>query len=230
VSVFNRETVSKMLDFKTCPKCKNFTAIENEVCPNCGNNFKEKSSPHKPQLSPEVSAIEIKPVPEKKAKPNLFSIVGILFLLIVVFLIVVPTKTITTNVEVSYLDTETYSVQETYTAMDVTSVKETWQEVHTSSDRDATPEGYYWKKCDSPCHCSHYTSDPNTVPSYYCDECSCPTSGVYDQSRDVPKYQWVTKYRDVMKTRNVTKTRIEPGPVEVNWIIGFKTPWTFHLI
>lgn len=218
-----------MLNFKKCPKCSNYTAFENEVCPNCGNHFMEKNSPYKPQVSPEVYAIEIKPVPEKKARPNLFSLVGILFLLLVVFLIVVPTKTIITDVEVPYLDTETYSVQETYTAMDVTSVRETWQEVHTSSDRDASPEGMYWKKCDSPCHCSHYTSDPNTVPSYYCDECSCPTSGVYEQSRDVPKYQWVTKYRDVVKTRNVTKTRIEPVPVEVNWIIGFKTPWTFHL-
>ena len=47
-------TVSRMLDFKMCPKCKNSTATENEVCPNCGNHFKKENSPHKPQLSSEV--------------------------------------------------------------------------------------------------------------------------------------------------------------------------------
>jgi hypothetical protein len=153
-----------------------------------------------------------------------------LFLALLVFFIVVPTKTIITDIEVSYPDTETYTVQETYTAMDVTNVRETWQEVHGSSDRHASPGGYYYKTCNSPCQCSHYTTDPNTVPSYYCDECSCPTSGVYEQSRIVPKYQWVTKYRDVTKTRNVTKTRTEPGPVEVNWLLGIRTPWKFHIL
>jgi len=218
-----------MLDFKICPKCKNSTATENEVCPNCGNLFKKKNFPDKPQLSLEISTKEIKPIPEKKAKSNLFFIIGISFLLIMAFLIVAPTKTIIKDIEVLYLDTETYTDQEPYTEMEITYEKETWQEVHTSSDRDTSPEGYYWKKCASPCHCTHYTSDPNTVPSNYCDECSCPTSGVYEQSQNVPKYQWVTKYREVMKTRNVTKTRIEPGPVEVNWIFGFNTPYTFHL-
>lgn len=222
------ETVSRMLDFKTCPKCKNFTAIENEVCPNCGNHFKEKNSPHKPQLSPEVSAIEIKPIPEKKAKPNLFFIVGILCLLIMAFLIVVPTKTIIMDIEVPYLDTETYSAQEPFTEMEATYVTETWEETHKSTDTGYSSEGYYVVECAQGCSCTHYVSNPNTIPSKYCDACSCPQS--YEQSRTVPKYQWVTKYREVIKTRNVTKTRIEPGPVEVNWIIGFKTPWTFHLV
>lgn len=219
----------KMLDFKICPRCKSNTADENDVCPYCGYNFKIASS-HLSEFPSKTSAQEIKPITEKKGNPNLFRIFGILFLIILVFLIFIPTKTIITDVEVSYLGTETYTDQEPYTEMEITYVKETWQEVHTTNVGYESSEGYYYSNCGSGCTCSHYTSNPNTIPSYYCDKCSCSNSGVYEQSRTDPKYQWVTKYREVSKTRNVTKTRIEPGPVEVNWIIGFNTPFKFHLI
>lgn len=219
-----------MLEFKICPKCKNSTAIENEVCPNCGNDFKRENSTQNHQLPQELAGIEIKPLHEKRAGPDKFFIAIILFLFVIAFLIVIPTKKVTKDIEVPYLDTEMYTDQEPYTAMQITNVQETWQETHTSTDRATSPEGYYYKSCGAGCTCFHYTSDPDTIPSYYCDECSCPTSGVYEQSRTVPKYKWVTKYRDVTKTRNITKIRIEPRPVEINWIIGFNTPWEFHLL
>ena len=55
------------------------------------------------------------------------------------------------------------------------------------------------------------------------------------KERPVTKYQTVsktrdvTKYRDVAKTRDVMKIRIEQQPLEVNWLLGFKTPYSLHL-
>jgi hypothetical protein len=55
------------------------------------------------------------------------------------------------------------------------------------------------------------------------------------KERPVTKYQTVTKtrdvtkYQDVAKTRDVMKTRIEQRALEVNWLLGFKTPYSLHL-
>ncbi len=218
-----------MLEIKACPKCDRITTGENDACPFCGYRFERQGPDTSPVL--QVATVREKnPAPEKKPDRNGYFLAGIVTLVILALIITIPTKTITKDVPVSYQDTENYTEQEPYTVMDISYETVTWQEVHVSSVEQDLPENYYWKKCGSPCRCTHYTTNPQTDPSYYCDSCVCPNSGVYEQSRSDPKYQWVTKYREVTKTRNVTRTRLEPEPVEVNWIFGFGVPWTFRVM
>ena len=68
-----------------------------------------------------------KPYPVQKSKIGLFHILGIVYLLIMAFIIVLPTKTITENIEVPYLDKETYYVQESYEVQEPYDIQEAYQ-------------------------------------------------------------------------------------------------------
>ncbi len=223
-----------MPKLKMCLKCTKYSDISNEVCPFCGHPFDISLYDDNPEISKGQSPSKNSQnnqtyYPKNSSTSNYFPLLKIALLIVIIGLIAIPTKTISENVDVPYEDTETYLANESYRDYVFVYEQETWQEAHTSSVGHESPEGYYWKSCVSPCSCSHYTSNPNTVPSYYCDECSCPNTQTYSQSRNVPVAKEVTKYRTVQKTRNVTKYRSEIQPAEVNWIFGFKTPYTFHL-
>ena len=158
-------------------------------------------------------------IPIKKSKFELFFILGIFYLFIMAFLIVVPTKTITENITVSYLDKETYYVQEPY------DVQESYQDSQYTTQTHDAGLGLYWSQLPTGGTCSKYewAYDKNGKLANLCIQ--------YTGSSltSVTKYRTVTKYKDIAKTRNVTKTRIEPRPAEVNWILGFKTPYTMQL-
>lgn len=176
--------------------------------------------------------------------------------LLVVLLIVVPTQSITENVKVTYTEKETYYTQEPYTVEEPYSVQETYsvQEPikntaasyittdapgmtnwlagrdisgsHFETDADGlTSDG---------CKCSVWGLDQKHDPRQVCYQKKCITKSATDyqtvqKSRMVQKFRTVTKYKDVPHIRDVAKTRIEPRQVEVNWILGFKTPWKIHL-
>ena len=191
-------------------------------------------------------------VPIKKSKFDLFFFFGISYLLIMAFLIAAPTKTISENIEVSYLDKETYYVQEAYDVQESYNVQEayTGQESYMSTESyldtvyqsqvQNAGTGKYFNSCGSGT-CSNYDYNPNLIPSYACNQCTYTSSELVTKYRSVTKYRpvtqyrtvtnyrTVTKYKDVPKVRDVTKTRIEPRPAEVNWVIGFKAPYTLHL-
>ena len=186
-------------------------------------------------------------IPLKKSKSDISFISGICYFLIMAFLIVVPTKTITENIEVSYLDQETYYIQEPYDVQEPYTGQESYQETESfqateyHDTQKNAPPGKYYTLCGTGCTCSHYGYDYYSIPSSYCDQCTCTYSELVTKYRTVTKhrpvtkyrtitkYRTVTKYKDVPKVRDVTKTRIEPRPAEVNWVLGFKTPYTLHL-
>jgi hypothetical protein len=157
-------------------------------------------------------------VPIKKPKFDLFFFLGISYLLIMAFLIAVPTKTITENISVPYLDKETYYVQEPY------DVQESYQDSQYTTQTHDAGVGLYWSQLATGSTCSKYKwgYDKNGNWANLCIQ--------YTGSSltSVTKYRTVTKYKDVAKTRDITKTKIEPRSAEVNWILGFKTPYTLH--
>jgi hypothetical protein len=197
-------------------------------------------------------------VPVKKGGLNLFFISGVSYLLLMAFIIVVPTQTITENIEVSYTEKETYYTQEPYTTQEPYQVQETYQtqEAYQTTGYQVNSESSF-KKIDAPsgshfevdidditrdgCECSGWTNDFSHDPFTVCVQKKCPVSDsgiggntginyrTVTKTRTVTKYHTVTQYKDVPKTRDVTKTRIEPREAEVSRVFGFKTPYTFHL-
>ena len=188
-----------------------------------------------------------KPVPIKKSKINLYVIWGINCLLILAFLILVPTKTVAENIEVSYLDNETYYVQEAYNVQEAYSDLESYQvnESYTAPVTDTIykyPTSGKYLICgpdQNKCWCSDYDVDTTQPEPFdlenYCLRCTClyyhlgTDYHTFTTYSPVTKYRTVTKYQDVPKVRGVTKTKIEQRPLEVNWILGYKTPYTLHL-
>lgn len=129
--------------------------------------------------------------------------------------ILVPTKTIFEDTEVSYEETVTYTESEPYT------VYEPVNPAFSISEAIKKISNQVSTGCPSDCTCY----DDNYFYSGYekvCIHCICP-------SPTPEKYQLVTKFREETKTRNVTKMRIEQRPVEVNRVFGFETPWSAHL-
>jgi hypothetical protein len=184
----------------------------------------------------------------KKSKIDLFFLLGVSYLFIMAFLILVPTKTITDNIEVSYPETETYYMQESYEEQEPFQALETYQVQESSTPSVPkyniinAPSGSHFdtnsdKKTSDGCACSEweYVATAHEHNNVVCVQKKCTISNSGENSRTVTKYRTVTtyrsvtKYQDVPKTRIVTKTRIEQQPVEVNWILGFKTPYTFRL-
>ena len=196
-----------------------------------------------------------------KHKSNICFLIGVSVFLIVVFLIVAPTKTITNNVEVAYTDTETYYEKEPYEVQEAYQEQEPYQSVETYTDSVPVPVSvpyqdteYYYQSADAPagkywpdasitsnCVCSNrdwlshciqlYCQYSRSVTKYRTEmqQQSIQKERPVTKYRTITKYRTVTKYRDVAKTREVMKTRIESRPLEVNWLIGFKTPYKLHL-
>jgi len=157
-------------------------------------------------------------IPIIKAKYGLFPILGIVILLLVVFIVIAPTKTTTENFEISYTEPEIYSVTENHTVTE----PYTYYDIKSgSSGISGTGRVTFIIDCGD-CYC-----DRRPIPMIfevsggdgsYCASCMCERTG----------YRTVTKNAEVWKTRNVTKTRTESRLIEVNWIFGFKIPYALH--
>ena len=189
-------------------------------------------------------------------KKNLFYTVASA-ILIIAFFILVPTKTVTYAVEVSYTDYENYTEKEPYEAVEPYEAQEPYQTTETYTDKvpiqtqepyeetetsvkvyDA-PENTYYPDCGE-CECTEYATT-------YCVQCTCNVSRTItkyktiieykniDKERPVTKYETVTKYRNVTKYRDIEKTREvigfkeEERKMETNWLFGFKVPYEFHV-
>ncbi|MDO8873072.1 MAG: zinc ribbon domain-containing protein [Methanoregula sp.] len=219
------------------------------------NNFDQSDS----DLSKATSVITHKPI--------VLAIIGICIFLIVISLVIVPTKTITNDVEVVFTDTETYYEKEPYIVQESYQEQVPYQTTESYTDSVPVPvsvpyqdyeysyqtsdagTGKYYSSVPSGCVCSsnRYLYDKDGVYGALCVQLTCQISTpvtkyrteMQQQSlqkeRPVTKYRTetktrdVTKYHDVAKTRDVMKTRIEQRPLEVNWLLGFKTPYSLHL-
>jgi hypothetical protein len=160
------------------------------------------------------------------------------------FLIIAPTKTITENIVIPYTDQETYYIkeqvqtQEAYQEQEAYQATESYLDTVSSYTKINAPLGSHFETdlddlTADGCDCSEWALIEKHNPQQVCVQKKCSKS--IDQTRTVTKYRPVTKYRTVTKYqdvphfRDVAKTRIEPRQVEVNWILGFKTPWKIHI-
>ena len=192
---------------------------------------------------------------EHKNRSNLYFFIGLGVFLLITFTVFAPTETHHYEVEVSYIDTETYTEKEPYETQESYQVQEPYQDVDYYTDNVPVeqsvpyteyeivvynaPPGQYYPSCGSDCTCTDYsfwTGD--------CIQCTCSVAvtrykiqTVYQEIqkerpvtkyRTLIKYRTVTKYRDVEKTREVMKIKMEPRQMEVNWILGFKMPFKLH--
>ena len=192
---------------------------------------------------------------EYKNRGNLYFFIGLGVFLLIVFIVLAPTKTHPYEVEVSYVDTETYTEKEPYETQESYQVQEPYQDVEYYTDNvpveqsvpytdyetvvSNAPSGQYYPNCGSDCTCTDYSFWTEN-----CIQCTCliavtryRTQIVYQEIQKerpvtkyitLTKYRTVTKYRDVEKTRDVMKTKIDPRQIEVNWIFGFKLPYKLH--
>jgi hypothetical protein len=153
------------------------------------------------------------------------------------------------DVQQSYQEEVPYQTTETYTDTVPVPVSIPYQDYEYSYQTYDAGTGKYYSTISSGCVCSstRYMYDKDGVYGALCVQLNCKIATpvtkyrteMQQQSvqkeRPVTKYQSVTKtrtvtqYQDVTKTREVLKTRIEHRPVEVNWLLGFKTPYSLHL-
>jgi hypothetical protein len=179
-----------------------------------------------------------------KSKSNLYFFVGLGVFVLIALFIIAPTKTYHYDVEVFYNDTETYFEIEPYETQEAYQVQEPYQTTETYYDQvpvqkiqvNDAPSGQYYPSCNTNCYCSNQEWSWSMF-AYVCVQCTCQITEYQTIAKERPvtkytpvtKYRTVTKYRDVEKTRDVIRTRMEPRQIEVNWIFGFKLPYTLHL-
>ena len=271
---------------KICPNCGEEISDLKLFCPECGINFESPGSGPNQSLNEKPQINQKDDHTMKKSdnfdrsdtnlnkatsqfthKPIVLAIIGICIFLIVISLVIVPTKTITNEVEVAYTANETYYETEPYIVQELYQEQVPYQTTETYTDTVPVPvsvpyqdyensyqtsdagTGKYYSSIPSGCVCSssRYLYDKDGVYGALCVQLTCQISTpvtkyrteMQQQSlqkeRPVTKYRTetktrdVTKYHDVAKTRDVMKTRIEQRPLEVNWLLGFKTPYSFHL-
>ena len=176
----------------------------------------------------------------------------------VIIVIILPTKTVSYQVETIYQDTETYidvepyEIEESYTTKEAYVSEETYQDsIPISRDVPYEEEQYYYEKVEEPdcdthsnCFCQGYGF---VGIEYKCITCACQktktvtkyrTEVEYEKVsktrpvtkyRDVVKTRTVTKYRDVNKTRTIAKVKTETRQKNVNWLLGFAAPWKLNI-
>ena len=164
-----------------------------------------------------------------KISPYLIPFVIFASLLFIGGAIILPTKVLTYQEEVPYIDKEQYTVEVPYESVESYIVQvpyETTEQYVESIPYQETEDKYY-TNCDSTsgCSCTH-RSWLGLGP---CDQCQCTVTQYKDviKEKAVTKYRDETRYRTVTKTRTeirereVRKTRIETKQKEVNWLFGF---------
>jgi hypothetical protein len=149
----------------------------------------------------------------------------------------------------SYQEQEPYQTTETYTDTVPVPVSVPFQDYEYSYKNYDAGAGKYFGSVPTGCSCSatQNMNDQDGVFGPLCVQLNClvanPVTGYrtemqqqsIEKERPVTKYQAVTKirnvtrYQDVAKTRDVMKTRNETRSSEVNWLLGFKVPYSLHL-
>lgn len=147
-----------------------------------------------------------------------------------------PTKIVSYEVSVPYIDKENYTVEVPYETVEPYTVQipyETKEQYVESVPYQETEEKYY-TNCDSTqgCTCTHFS----WLGLGPCDRCECLVTEYKDviKERTVTKYKEETRYQTVTKTRaetrerEVRKEKNETRQKEVNWIFGFDAPIKFR--
>jgi len=162
-------------------------------------------------------------------------------ILITIFIIAVPTKTVFHDVEVAYTDTETYYVKEPYEVQEAYQEQEPYQDIEYFTDtvpvQVSVPyqdveyyyqsydvsTGHYYATIPSNCYCTstRYMYDEYGDYGALCVQLACRLSRTVTKYRTETQYQYiqkqrpVTKYMTVTKYRNVTQYRDVPKTREV---------------
>lgn len=152
-------------------------------------------------------------------------------------------------VQESYQEKVPYQTTETYTDIVPVPVSVPYQDYEYSYKTYDSGTDKYYSSIPTGCVCSsnRYNYDKDGVYGALCVQLTCQIATPVtkyrtetqqqsiQKERPVTEYRTetktrsVTQYQDVAKTRNVIKTRIEERPLEVNWLLGFKTPYSLHL-
>lgn len=194
---------------KYCPKCKKHFGKDVNYCHSCGKKLKtekEKQSVSKEETSYRISSSLIP---------------WIIFLLLMGGAggLLLPTKFLSYQVEVSYTDTEQYTVQVPYEKVEeytVTVPYETTEE-YIESVPVQEQESYQDTECAFLGLFCKGVTKYRTVTNYK----DIIKMRAVTEYRDETKYRTVTKIRTEVRERDVIKTRMEKRCREVNWIFEF---------
>jgi len=197
---------------KHCTKCNKDFSDNKKYCDTCGKELKTKvEKEHHTKKEKDTYKFSIAP----GVMPWL--VIGVL--LVIAGIILLPTKVLSYQIEVPYIDKETYTVQVPYEDVEeytVTVPYET-EETYIETIPVEEQESYQVTECAFLGLFCEGVTKYRTVTNYK----------DIVKTKTVTKYREETRYRTVPKTRTETrerevrKTRTETKQKEVNWIFGF---------
>lgn len=193
-----------------------------------------------------------------KEKPKIIFFLGLFLILLVLFILLIPTKTVTYEVEVPYETTETYYEKEPYQVQEPYQTQQAYEAAETYYDMIPVTRDVPYQELEYYSETVNQDSCDTIYPSCICKErgwlglgdcisCVCEKSRPVTKYRTetfqeqitktrpvtkyrtVTEYRTVTNYRDVEKSRIVMKIRTEPREREINWLFGFRVPYTLHV-
>ena len=179
--------------------------------------MKHKKKEHKKEEKPhryikEIKHEAIKHKKSRRLEPWHYPWIVIGILLIISAIILLPTKVVSYQVEVPYIDTEQYTVEVPYEDVEEYTVQVPYETEETYIETIPYEEEEAYQKCFIVCWTAY-----RTVTKYK-DVVKTRTVTEY---RDETRYRKVTKTRTETKEKEVRKTRMETRQKEVNWLFGF---------
>lgn len=149
----------------------------------------------------------------------LIPLVVFVSLLIITGIILLPTKVLSYQVEVPYIDKEQYTIEVPYEDVEEYTVQVPYEtkEQYIESAPYTEQEPYQDMECAFLGLFCKSVTKYRTVTKYK-DIIKEKTVTKY---RDETKYRKVTKTRTETREREVRKTRMETRQKEVNWLFGF---------
>ena len=215
-----------------CPKCNKKVKNIGKFCEHCGEEINKLIKREEKKVETGLGVIS------KKLKIPTYIWVPVL-LLIILLVILIPTKAKNYTVEILYEDTEYYYEKEPFNAQEPYERQEAYQTTETYYDQvpiqktkvNDAGEGKYYPSCSGSCQCTRYNWYGN------CIQCTCQYTEYQSIAKERPvtkyktvtDYREVTKYQDVQKSRQVMRTRNEQRTTHVNWIFKFEVPWSLDL-
>ncbi|KYC50033.1 MAG: hypothetical protein AMQ74_01319 [Candidatus Methanofastidiosum methylothiophilum] len=175
-----------------------------------------------------------------------------ILLALVLLIVLLPTKTISIEEQIAYSEIESYvekqpfEVNESYEELIPYEEKEIYTEI-VPTEKTINYEIYdYYTDPTSHCELKPQCQCNRVNPlTKNCTQCSCyriitaqkteiineeiEKERIVTKYKTETKYRTVTKYKDVNRSREVVKVKTENKEVEVNWILGFRTPYKLHI-
>jgi len=193
-----------------CHNCHHENRFQSKFCEKCGKDLNDIKQVAK------AKAHSVDKLTKDSTK-NISQLISILFVLSLIILL--PTKVVSSDVEVPYIETEKYDVQVPYEDIESSVVQVPYEttETYIESIPVQQQEPYTTIDCLAlGLFCKEVTKYRNVT--VYKDVTKTRAVTKY---RDETQYRKVQKIRTETREREVSKTRIETRQKEVNWLFGF---------